>query len=257
MDAALTRPLGARVSDLRVDALNDADRDELVGLLARVGVVVVPGQHHTDDSAFTRFLHSLGPMMFTVGETPVPDHPDLNVISNIGRATPPRSSFHVDTSYVARPPVYTALRAVDVPRCGGQTLFSDQYAAYDTLPTELRRSLTGCQVTHVVTGLDLGDDAETTARHPLFLRHPISARTALYLSTPQRCVAVDGMTPDESAAIVTHLYEHSTRETNLLRHQWAAGDVVIWDNRCVMHRADHSGVVGDRVMHRGMVAGPW
>jgi taurine dioxygenase len=109
-------------------------------------------------------------------------------------------------------------------------------------------------VRHVVSGLDLGPDAETEAEHPLFRRHPVSGRTALYLSTPQRCVAISGMDDDEARETIEHLYAHSTAEGNVHRHRWSPGDVVIWDNGCVLHRADHADVVGDRVMHRGMVA---
>jgi taurine dioxygenase len=222
-------------------------------LLADHGVVVLPGQD-IDDEAFLRFLRSFGETVFTTGEIPVPGFEDLNVISNVGRSTPPRSTFHTDTSYVRNPPAYTALRAVDVPEHGGQTLFTNQYLAYDTLPADLRRDLDGRTVTHVVTGLDLDDDAETSAEHPIFRVHPISGRTALFLSTPARCVAISGMSADSAAETIAYLFDHSTAEHNVLRHPWQAGDVVMWDNRCVLHRADHDGVVGDRVMHRGMVA---
>ena len=98
-------------------------------------MVVLRGQD-ADDAGFVRFLRSFGPTMFTVGETPVPGHPELNVVSNVGRVKPPRSTFHTDTSYVRKPPAFTALRAVAVPERGGQTLFTNQYAAYDTLPVD-------------------------------------------------------------------------------------------------------------------------
>ena len=73
----------------------------------------------------------------------MPGLADLNVVSNVGRTTPPRSVFHVDTSYVARPPAYTALRAVRIPERGGETLFTDQYRAYETLPGDIRTHLAG------------------------------------------------------------------------------------------------------------------
>jgi taurine dioxygenase len=114
--------------------------------------------------------------------------------------------------------------------------------------------LADCWVRHVVTGVDLPDGAESEAMHPLFRVHPVSRRTALFLSTPQRCVAVTGLSADESRETIDYLFVHSTRPDNVYRHRWREGDVVIWDNRAVMHRADHSDVVGDRVMHRGMVA---
>lgn len=250
MDIVALAPVGATLTGTTLDRI---DPPALAGLLAEHGVLVLPGLH-TDDAGFLAFLRRLGEPTFTTGETPVPGFPDLNVVSNVGRTTPPRSRFHTDTSYVARPPAYTALRAVTVPEAGGATQFSNQYRAHDTLPDDLREHLAGRTVRHVVTGLAPGDaGAETEAEHPLFLRHPVSGRTALYLSTPDRCVAISGLPDDEAAATVRFLHEHSTRDDNVLRHAWSPGDVVVWDNRCVLHRADHDGVVGDRVMHRGMV----
>lgn len=246
-------PVGAVVTGLRVDALDGATADELRILLAEHGVLVFPGQD-VDDDGFLRFLRSFGETVFTPGETPVPGFADLNLITNIGRTTPPRSTFHTDTSYVRNPPAYTALRAVDVPDRGGQTLFTNQYAAFEALPTLVRTWLTGRTITHVVTGLDLDAGQETVAVHPIFPVHPISGRTVLYLSTPQRCATVSAMSPRLAAGTIAFLFDHSTREHNVHRHDWSPGDVVMWDNRCVLHRADYHGVVGDRVMHRGMVA---
>jgi taurine dioxygenase len=248
-------PVGGIVTGIRVDALSDSQVDDVEGLLAEHGVIVMPNSDGGDE-AFLRFLRSFGEMEFTVGETPVTEFPDLNIVSNVGRTTPPRSFFHTDTSYVRRPPAYTALRAVTLPHRGGHTLFTNQYRAYDTLPSHIRDSLDGRTITHVVTGVELPEDAETSALHPIFLRHPISGRTALYLSTPQRCAAISGMTPEEAAHTIACLLDHSTHEDNIFRHSWSPGDIVMWDNRCVLHRADHSDVAGDRVLHRGMVAAP-
>ena len=244
------RPVGATVTGVRIDAVTDGDVDDLRLLLADRGVVVF-GDQDVDDDEFLGFLRRFGQIEFTAGETPVPGCDELNVITNVGRAVAPRSTFHTDTSYVRNPPSHTALRAVRIPARGGQTLFTNQYAA---LPAEVRRRLTGRTITHVVTGLDLDDDQETSAEHPIFLTHPVSGRTALYLSTPKRCVAISGMSDAEAADTVDLLFAHSTRGDNVYRHVWSAGDVVMWDNRCVLHRADHDGVVGDRVMHRGMVS---
>jgi taurine dioxygenase len=240
--------LGIEMADLNLESVSV---EQLRELLAEHGVLILPNQP-VDDQRFLAFLRRFGELMFTEGETPVPDCPDLNVISNVGRSTPPKSTFHVDTTYIPNPPAYTALRAVEVPAAGGSTLFSDQYAAYETLPAEVKEHLAGRTVTHRVTGV--ASDSDSSADHPLFAVHPISGRTALSLSAPARCVAVSGLTEDEARDTVRYLVEHSTREDNLLRHNWSPDDMVMWDNRCVMHRADHSGVVGNRVMHRGMVA---
>ncbi|MET0966006.1 MAG: TauD/TfdA family dioxygenase, partial [Nakamurella sp.] len=246
------RPIGAEITGLRINQINPEVTSDLRQLLADNGVVVLPGQE-IDDAGFVDFLAQFGRLTFSQGETPVQGFPDLNVISNVGRSTPPRSVFHIDTSYVRQPPAYTALRAVEIPAGGGETLFSNQYRAFETLPAEVSGRLAGRTMTHVVTGLELPADAETAADHPVFLRHPVSGRTALYLSTPQRCIAISGIPEAEARELIEFLYLHSTAEDNTYRHSWSAGDVVIWDNRCVMHRADHAAVVGDRVMHRGMV----
>jgi taurine dioxygenase len=247
-------PLGVTVEGL---ALPHIDDDSVVGLqelLAHHGVVILPGQD-VDDAGFVGFLARFGALTFTKGETPVPGHPDLNVVSNIGRTTPPRSAFHTDTSYVARPPTFTALRAVLLPECGGETLFTSQYRAYDTLPPAMVAALDGRTITHVATGVDISDDDESAAEHPVFPRHPISGRTAIYLSTPQRCVAISGMSAEDAREAVAFLYAHSTADGNTYRHAWSPGDIIMWDNRCVLHKADHSGVQGPRVLHRGLVIG--
>lgn len=246
------QPVGAAVSDLAVDALTDDDVDRLVALLAEHGALVLAGQH-VDDATFVAFLRRFGDLTFTAGERPVPGFEDLNVVSNIGRSGPPRSTFHTDTSYVRHPPAYTALRAVQVPERGGATLFTNQYRAFDTLAEQLRMGLQGRTITHVVTGLDLGDD-EQAAEHPAFRRHPVSGRTSLFLSAPARCQSISDMDAGETRAVIDALFRHSTAPDNVYCHEWSAGDVVMWDNRCVMHRADHADVIGDRVMHRGMVA---
>jgi taurine dioxygenase len=253
MKTDLLGPVGVRVTGLALGELGAAEVAQLRGLLADHGVVVLPDQH-IGDASFVAFLAKFGPLVFTPGETPVPGFHDLNVVSNVGRATPPRSVFHTDTSYVPRPPAYTALRAVSVPGHGGETVFTNQYRAFDTLPAQVRESLGSRTITHVVTGVDPGEGGGTSAEHPVFRRHPVSGRTALYLTAAQRCAAVSGMSAAAAADMIGFLLAHSTRDGNTYRHSWSPGDVVMWDNGCVLHRGDHTAVTGDRVMHRGMVA---
>lgn len=112
----------------------------------------------------------------------------------------------------------------------------------------------GRTIEHVVTGVELPEGSTRAAHHPVLRPHPLSGRAALYLTTRTRCASVSGLAPEQAERLVDDLLAHSTREAALLRHAWSAGDVVMWDNGVVLHRADHSDVVGDRVMHRGMVA---
>lgn len=244
-------PFGAEVTGLDLGAVPAADFASLAHLVASSRVVVFRRQS-LDDHAFVKFLGGFGALTFTVGERPVDNAPNLNVVSNVGRSTPPRSVFHTDTSYVARPPSFTALRPVLLPGAGGHTVFSDQVAAFSLLPLRFRTALHGASITHQTVHPD--GRVEST-RHPLLRRHPLTGEVALYLSTPQRCKDISGMDESTSQRVVAALYRHSTRSAQLYRHAWQAGDLLVWDNRVSMHRADHSNVVGDRILHRGMVLG--
>lgn len=244
-------PFGAAVSGVDIQHISPAMSLELAELIAESRVVVFRGQT-LGDNAFVHFLKGFGPMTFTEGEVPVNGVPDLNVVSNVGRLTPPRSVFHTDTSYMPEPPSFTALRPVLLPASGGNTLFSDQVAAAARLPTAARNYLLGRTVLHQATGLD-GQNQAT--RQPLLRRHATTGETSLYLSTPKRCSELSGVDATSSQRIIAALYWHSTRQSMLYCHPWQDGDVLIWDNRVTLHRADHDNVVQDRVLHRGMVSG--
>ena len=251
MNITPLHPFGAEVTGLDLADVSALQFDQLAHLVASARVVVFR-QQAIDDATFVRFLGGFGPLTFTEGETPVEQAPDLNVVSNLGRLTPPRSVFHTDTSYVARPPSLSALRPVLLPTQGGLTLFSDQVAAAAGLPPRFRDALMGRSVLHQTTGPD-GQPHGT--RQPLLRRHPLTGDVALYLSTPQRCTDTSGMDARTSQRVIAALYRRSIRPARLYRHAWQLGDILMWDNRVTMHRADHGGVVGDRVLHRGLVRG--
>ncbi|MEM9980931.1 MAG: TauD/TfdA family dioxygenase [Bacteroidota bacterium] len=250
------QPLGAIITHFQLTKATESEISDIKHLLANHGVLVFREQQCTDED-FTLFLKKMGSLTFTVGEVSVKHHPNLNVVTNVGRKEPPKSRFHTDSSYFTKPPAYTALRAVTLPKNGGDTLFTNQYWAYETLPAEVKERLANRTFKHVVSGLDLSDydEAEKAADHPVFLQHPVSGKTALYMSTPLRCVSVSGLEEEEGTKLISLCYEHSIQEANIYRHQWQSGDVVIWDNGCTLHKADHSQVEGDRTFHRGMSLG--
>ena len=246
-------PFGVEIAGIQISDVGDHDISNLKQLLAHNGVVIIRNQS-IDDAEFVTFLKRLGSLMFTTGETPVPHQPWLNLVTNVGRDRAPRSVFHTDTSYVAQTPAYTALKAISLPEFGGETLFSNQYCAFETLPIQVKEMLSSATVLHVASSIKLDNDQESQAWHPLFQRHPISGKIALFLSTPERCQLIRGFNLEESQRVIRLLYRHSIRPRRLYQHHWKNGDIVIWDNRCTMHRADHSEVIGDRVLHRGLVA---
>ena len=219
-------------------------------------MVVLPRPGRSTTPRSVAFLAGFGELTFTAGETPVDGFPDLNVISNVGRTTPPRSIFHVDTSYVAsRRPTPRCARS-RIPEQGGRDALQQPVPR---LRHAARRHARPTRGPHDPARRHRPrarrPASETEADHPVFRPHPVSGRTALYLSTPERCAAISGLDDDEAAETDrASCYAHSTADDNVYRHAWSPGDVVMWDNGCVLHRADHAGVVGDRVMHRGMVA---
>jgi len=124
------------------------------------------------DEDFLAFLRSFGELMFTAGDTPVAGFPGLNVISDESRTTPWHSSFHVDTTYVPRPPAYTALRAVEIPSSDGETVFTNQYLGLESLPPRLRDAVEGRTATHVVTGRARGRTRSPSPSTPWSERTP-------------------------------------------------------------------------------------
>ncbi|MEL6516339.1 MAG: TauD/TfdA family dioxygenase [Pseudomonadota bacterium] len=238
---------GAVIPDIAAKA------DDVRHVVALTGVVRIK-DGPMSAAEFVALMGSLGPLMFTDGETPVPDHPDLNIVTNVGRKTKPRSQFHSDTTYVQRPPSYSGLIAIDVPQAGGATCFLDQHAAYDALPSTMKELLIGATMQHNVTGVSVPPDAETQARYPVLRKHPDTGRTAIYLTTPERCSDLILSTGEDRSDLIAWLYNHSTTQP-AKAHAWQPGDIIVWDNRCTLHAADHSDVVGDRTLYRALVRG--
>ena len=174
--------------------------------------------------------------------------------------------WHADTTFLARPPVATALRALQLPPFGGDTCWSSMYAAYDTLSEPLRDMLDGLTAVHSIQPI-LGRMAEyadvfanTVGKanapeqvHPVVLRHPETGRKALYVSEGWTTRVVE-LSPAESATLLALLFEHVKRPDLTLRWKWSPNDMAFWDNRAVQHYAvpDYS---SERVMQRIVLEG--
>jgi len=174
--------------------------------------------------------------------------------------------WHSDDSYKAAPCSLTILYGVEIPRSGGDTQFTNMYEAYDGLAPALRRRIDGLKVVHTydssrkgtrIAKLKSEDAAALPAAvvHPLVRSHPQTGRRALYMN-PNRMEEIVGMARGESDALLDELTAHATQPRYQYRHRWRPGDIVIWDNRCTMHKANADYPPGSRrVMHRLMVAG--
>ncbi len=191
-----------------------------------------------------------------------------NVIENgqaIGQLGAYEAIWHTDMSYVQEPPSASALYALEVPPEGGDTGFCNMYRAYETLPDELRREIAGHLCRHDASRnsagelrrgfVDASDPSQTIgAEHPLVRIHPVTGRKALFLGR-RRNAYIPGLPVADSEALLDVLWDYATKPEFTWYQQWQAGDLILWDNRCVMHRRDAFDPAARRVMHRTQIKG--
>jgi alpha-ketoglutarate-dependent taurine dioxygenase len=182
-----------------------------------------------------------------------------------GRRLVVGAHWHSDDSYKAVPCSLTMLYGVEVPDTGGDTQFTNMYRAYDDLSPEMKRQIADLRVVHKYDSPRKGTAiatlrADEAARlpdvvHPLVRRHPETRRQALYMN-PNRMSHVVGMERAASDRLLDELTRHAIDAKYQYRHKWRRGDIVIWDNRCTMHKANADYPAGARrVMHRIIVEG--
>jgi taurine dioxygenase len=201
----------------------------------------------------------------------VPECPLIHYISNQdktedGKVFIPGEGYHTDHSNDEVPPKATALHAVKLPNTGGDTQFVNMYEAYDALPEATRSRIDGRMARHVYQSKYSArklprlpgekKKIETGAvLHPLVRTHPRTGRKALYIN-PIRIEEIDGLTEAEALPLLDQLLEHATQEKFQYRHKWRSGDVVIWDNRCLLHKANGDYPVEQvRYLYRLMLKG--
>jgi taurine dioxygenase len=200
--------------------------------------------------------------------------PEMSVISNIvengvakGESGDGELRWHTDHGFMARPAGFTMLLAREVPVSGGDTSFLNMYRAYEALPDDLRERIEGLslkhQASHGSTGhrrpgyLDLGSDDPRDlpgAIHPIVRTHPETGRKALFLGRRFGSY-IPPLALEASEALLDELWDHATRDEFSWTQRWQVGDLIIWDNRCTMHRRDGFAGHGRRRMHRLMTKG--
>jgi taurine dioxygenase len=196
----------------------------------------------------------------------------VNIISNvkidgqpIGGLGNDEARWHTDMSYNDIPPMASVLYGLEVPPAGGNTSFANMYAAYATLDEDTKRAIAGLACIHDAARnsagelrrgfADVTDPREAVgARHPLVRTHPVTRRKSLFLGR-RRNACVPGLSLTASEALLDRLWAHATQPGLCWTQVWRAGDVVIWDNRCVLHRRDAFDDHCRRVMHRTQICG--
>lgn len=198
--------------------------------------------------------------------------PEINVISNvkekgkpIGQLGAGEAAWHTDSAFFDEPPAASLLYAVEIPPTGGNTSFLNMYRALDALPSDLRARIDALSAKHDYTYTSTGErrkefEAVTDPSqapgptHPLVRTHPESGRQALYLGRRLNGYIMD-LSLDESEAVLEQLWTHTTQPDFMYEHVWQAGDLIMWDNRCVMHRRDAFDDTARRVMLRSQLKG--
>ena len=269
----LNDTFGAELSGLDLSCpLDDVTLREVVDAYHRYSVLLIRGQTLTPEQHidFTRRLGALEIHLQT--NFLLSGHPEIFVLSNIreyGRligGVDCALSWHSDGSYQAIPSDGSALFAIEVPPVGADTWFAGMSAPYEALPEAKRRQIDGLKAVHSYLRLQQKQfpDRPLTEEqlrkapdigHPVVRVHPVTGCRSLYLGG-EVIAGVEGMAPDEGIALMRELLAFATQEEFTYCHKWQAGDLLMWDNRCTVHRGTRYDTERHRRrMHRTTLAG--
>jgi len=268
--------IGAEISgvDLK-EPLGEEVAEALRAALAQYLVIFFRDQP-LDIPSQKRVTEVFGPVLRVPYVQPSKDDPD--VVAGLKEAEERKiyvfgGDWHSDFSFLEQPPAGSVLAAVEIPPYGGDTLWSSQVAAWETLPDDLRAAVEGRNAIHVGAPhgtryappkdmavsksikMQRGDPAADEERpHPIGRRHVTSGRTALFVN-PIYSVRIEGMSVEESRPILQRLYAHAVRPEFPCRFRWSPGAVAIWDNRATLHYAINDYDGSRRLLHRTTFAG--
>ncbi|MDO8289792.1 MAG: TauD/TfdA family dioxygenase [Parvibaculum sp.] len=268
---------GAEITGVDLSRPLDAASVEAVkAAWVKHGVVWFPDQPLTHDQ-LEAFTQQIGPFGYDPFIKPMEGRPHILELRREAGETARNfgAGWHSDWSFQPEPPSATILHSKVTPPVGGDTLYADCFAAYEALSPVMQKMIDGLVAIHSAAlpygtkglfaheqagandrtmQIIVSPEADKTFPHPLVRSHPVSGRKALYVS-PVYTVGIEGMTPEESKAVLGFLYNHMTQEKFVYRHKWRENMLTMWDNRSTLHYAD-GGYDGHlRVMHRTTVAG--
>jgi taurine dioxygenase len=276
LDVVSTRAaLAAEVRGIDLRHIDDAAFAQVMDAWHEHSVLLFRGQSLTDQDliAFSRRLGDLdwAPVQEN-GRRFVEGLPEIYIVSNvkvngeaIGSLGDGEAVWHTDMSYLDVPPKASMLYSLEIPPTGGNTSFCTMYGVYDALPARLKERIARLKIKHdgtynsggyVRQGVTATDDPVTSpgAVHPLVCTHPANGRRMLYLGRRRNAYLV-GLPLKESEALLDELWGFVDRPELAWEHIWRVGDLVLWDNRCTMHRRDAFDPGTRRIMHRTQVKG--
>jgi taurine dioxygenase len=268
--APLAGSLGAEIAG--VDLARDLD-DGTVAEIRRAWLahlVVFFRDQRLDPDAFLAFARRIGTPIEYPFVPGLERYPKITVVTKLPHETVNFGGiWHSDTTYLERPPAATLLLAREVPPSGGDTLFANMYAAYESLSPGLRRTLESLRAVNSSALADVSRTREDRIResgaegvalrsyeavHPVVRTHPETGRRALYVNIAHTA-RFDGMTEQESRPLLQWLFQHQVRPELTCRFRWEVGSLALWDNRCAQHNPINDYHGWKRVMHRITVEG--
>ena len=268
-------PIGADVLDTKLEELSDEEFQRIHAAWLRWGVLRFRDQQLTDDALKT-FSARFGELEFAPHGNVTPEelakipNPYVATISNIlengkpiGGLSNVETSWHTDMSYIEQPPTASLLYAVEVPQHGGETSFCCMRTVFADLPDELRERCANLSIKHdaahdSIGKLRRGHDPFDSAKeapgvyHPALIAHPETREPALFLGRRQFAY-IEGLSVDESEALLDAIWAHVAQSHQCWSQRWKKGDLVVWDNRVVMHRRASFPNAERRLMRRTQV----
>jgi taurine dioxygenase len=230
-------------------------------------VILLRDQKLTEEDQ-VRFAECFGPPAKIHTRQFVRNHPAVMLISNIREDGKPIGAlpdgemhFHTDQCHQEFPAKASMLYALEVPSKGGNTLFSNAYAAYETLPESVKRRIDGRKALNAYDydtaatkrGTRLADGVPSYV-HPVVRTHPATGRRALYVNRLMT-VRIEGLPEQESDALLDFLFDHQEQRQFIYEHVWRVGDILMWDNRCTLHARTDFSADERRLMRRVTILG--
>ena len=260
-----TPVIGAEVRGVNLGQLSDNEFAQLHNAFIEHQVLFFYDQAVLSPDEQVAFASRFGPLHSHPAAPTLEGHPEVFVIHAHAKSKVANGNgWHTDVSCDAEPPLATMLQLHTLPRCGGDTLFTSTYAAFETLSPKLQEYLSKLSAHHESAhiyrgrysdrGVDDKDIRYPTALHPIVRTHPQSGRHALYVN-PSFTTRVDGLKPQESRTLLQLLYEHQQRPEFQVRFTWQPNAVALWDNRCTQHFALWDYWPEERKGHRVTVLG--
>jgi taurine dioxygenase len=275
-------PLGAEITGIDLSGdVSDADRDFIFNAYIDNMVLLFRGQSLSFDDLLglrevfgpagltANQLLGLGRKKYYTDDVPT----DITILSNVikdngeplGSLGAGEAYWHTDSSFTEKPISASLLHAIEITDEGGETAFLDMYRAYDDMPADLAARIEGKFANHSMMHTSDGhkrpefEDVTDLSKapgvkHPMVRTHPVSGKKCLFLGRRLDSY-IFGLPLDESEALLDEIWAHTRQDKYIWEHKWKVGDLLVWDNRCLMHHRNAFPADARRIMHKSITAG--